>query len=233
MGAVTPFLRKASHTKGPMVIAAISYWAVGLPASYVLGFPMGLGGAGIWWGLVIGLAVASVLLSWRFWGLKLREGGELNDTLMKMLELNVRVPRVFLGDLGAQIAACTVGARRLGEVAARYRHNHTRAMFAELLDRIKHDVVRILARVKIQTEEDVAAVAPQRRAESDMQFRHPGVAAPQAAAPAGAAPGQQAPAGAAATAQAAQPFVRDGRKVGRNDACPCGSGKKFKHCHGA
>jgi preprotein translocase subunit SecA len=29
-----------------------------------------------------------------------------------------------------------------------------------------------------------------------------------------------------------QPFVRDGRKVGRNEPCPCGSGKKFKHCHG-
>ena len=57
------------------LMAAFSYWGVGLPASYVLGFPMGFGGAGIWWGLVIGLAVAAVLMSWRFWGVKLRESG--------------------------------------------------------------------------------------------------------------------------------------------------------------
>ena len=67
--------------------------------------------------------------------LKLREGGEFNDTLMQMLALNVRVPEIFMGDLGAQIAACTVGARRLGEVAARYGHNHSVMLFGELLDR--------------------------------------------------------------------------------------------------
>ena len=67
--------------------------------------------------------------------LKLREGGEFNDTLMQMLALNVRVPEVFMGDLGAQIAACTVGARRLGELAARYGHNHCVMLFGELLDR--------------------------------------------------------------------------------------------------
>jgi preprotein translocase subunit SecA len=39
-------------------------------------------------------------------------------------------------------------------------------------------------------------------------------------------------ANAEAEASGAQPFVRSGQKVGRNDPCPCGSGKKFKHCHG-
>lgn len=67
--------------------------------------------------------------------LKLRDAGEMNETLMKMLDLNVRLPETFRGDLGAQIAACTVGARRVGEIGARYGHNHTRALFAELLDR--------------------------------------------------------------------------------------------------
>jgi len=67
--------------------------------------------------------------------LKLRDEGVFNDTLMKMLELNVRVPKTFFGDLGAQIAACTVGARRVGEVAARYGHNQTLTLFAELLER--------------------------------------------------------------------------------------------------
>jgi preprotein translocase subunit SecA len=48
---------------------------------------------------------------------------------------------------------------------------------------------------------------------------------------AGAGPGQGVAAGAGGAAVA--PFVRDGRKVGRNEPCPCGSGKKYKHCHGA
>ncbi|MFY9211192.1 MAG: MATE family efflux transporter [Aestuariivita sp.] len=60
-------LRGMQDTKRPMVIAALSYWAVGIPASYVLGFPMGLGGIGVWLGLVLGLACAGVFLMWRFW----------------------------------------------------------------------------------------------------------------------------------------------------------------------
>ncbi len=52
-----------------------------------------------------------------------------------MLKLNVRVSEMFMGDLGAQIAACTVGARRLGEVAQRYGYEPSRALFAELLNR--------------------------------------------------------------------------------------------------
>ena len=67
--------------------------------------------------------------------LKLRDAGVFNDTLIEMLKLNVRIPETFMGDIGAQIAACTVGARRLGELAARYGHNQLGAMFHELLDR--------------------------------------------------------------------------------------------------
>jgi MATE family multidrug resistance protein len=50
-----------------MVMATISYWVIGMPASYLLAFPMGYGGQGLWLGLVIGLAVAAILLMWRFW----------------------------------------------------------------------------------------------------------------------------------------------------------------------
>ncbi|ETX07523.1 MAG: hypothetical protein ETSY2_10795, partial [Candidatus Entotheonella gemina] len=67
--------------------------------------------------------------------LKLRDRGVFNETLLEMLKLNVRVADMFMGDLGAQIAACTVGARRLGELAERYGYDHTRGLFAELLDR--------------------------------------------------------------------------------------------------
>jgi N-methylhydantoinase B len=67
--------------------------------------------------------------------LKLRDGQVFNETLLDILKLNVRVPEMFMGDLGAQIAACTVGARRLGEVAERYGYVYVRELFAELLRR--------------------------------------------------------------------------------------------------
>ncbi len=60
-------LRGVQDTAVPMVIAVISYWIIGLPASYVLAFTLGYGPVGLWLGLVIGLSVAGVLLSWRFW----------------------------------------------------------------------------------------------------------------------------------------------------------------------
>ena len=61
-------LRGVQDTTVPMLMATISYWIVGLPASYVLGFGFGLGAVGLWFGLVIGLALAATLLMWRFWG---------------------------------------------------------------------------------------------------------------------------------------------------------------------
>jgi N-methylhydantoinase B len=65
--------------------------------------------------------------------LKLREAGVYNDTLVRLLRLNVRIPDTVMGDLNAQVAACTVAARRLGEVAERYGHNQLAAIFDELL----------------------------------------------------------------------------------------------------
>lgn len=61
-------LRGVHDTTVPMVMAAVGYWVVGLPASYVLGFVAGYGAIGIWLGLVLGLATAAGLLLWRFWG---------------------------------------------------------------------------------------------------------------------------------------------------------------------
>jgi MATE family multidrug resistance protein len=60
-------LRALQDTRVPMVLAALSYWAVGIPASYVLAFPLGMGGAGLWLGLVVGLCVAAATLMQRFW----------------------------------------------------------------------------------------------------------------------------------------------------------------------
>ncbi|SEW23386.1 multidrug resistance protein, MATE family [Cognatiyoonia koreensis] len=60
-------LRGVQDTTVPMFMAAISYWGIGIPVSYLLTFEMGLGPVGIWLGLVIGLTIACMLLNWRFW----------------------------------------------------------------------------------------------------------------------------------------------------------------------
>lgn len=60
-------LRGVQDTKVPMVLAALSYWGIGIPCSYVLAFPMGFGGVGLWVGLVVGLVAAATLLMARFW----------------------------------------------------------------------------------------------------------------------------------------------------------------------
>jgi preprotein translocase subunit SecA len=114
-------------------------------------------------------------------------------------------------------------------------------MFGQLLDQVKRQVVSILARARVRSEEDVEAVAEASRPdEKRMQFTHAEAASPMAEAPppaAGPAGGQAPrPAGGlptpAAPAAATAPFVRGDRKVGRNEPCPCGSGKKYKQCHG-
>lgn len=65
--------------------------------------------------------------------LKLRDRGVYNETFVQLLRQNVRIPDTVMGDLHAQVAACTVAARRLGEVAERYGHNQLAAIFDELL----------------------------------------------------------------------------------------------------
>jgi MATE family multidrug resistance protein len=62
-------LRGVQDTRVPLGLAAVSYWMVGIPCSYVLAFPMGYGGEGLWIGLVIGLFCAAASLMWRFWRL--------------------------------------------------------------------------------------------------------------------------------------------------------------------
>jgi MATE family multidrug resistance protein len=61
------FLRGLQDTKVPMWIATLSYWVIGIPASYIYAFPLQLGGPGLWLGLTTGLTVAALLLMVRFW----------------------------------------------------------------------------------------------------------------------------------------------------------------------
>ena len=99
------------------------------------------------------------------------------------------------------------------------------ALFEGLLQRLKYEVVRFLSNVQVQRSDEAAAMEQQRReaaAKQKMAFEHAdaGSAVPETgeAAPPPAAP---------------QPMTRAQPKVGRNDPCPCGSGKKYKQCHGA
>ena len=62
-------LRGVQDTRVPMVLATVSYWLIGIPCSYVLAFPLGFGGVGLWLGLVVGLVCAAGSLLWRFWRL--------------------------------------------------------------------------------------------------------------------------------------------------------------------
>ena len=93
-------------------------------------------------------------------------------------------------------------------------------LFSEMLDKVKREVVTILARVRIQSEEEIAALEQQERAQAEaqlgqMQFQH-------------------ASAGGYGADEEAEQVLSDEAfaNVGRNDPCPCGSGKKYKHCHG-
>lgn len=67
--------------------------------------------------------------------LKFRDNGVINETLIALLRRNVRIPDTLLGDLYAQVAACTVGARRLNELAETYGNKHLAVIFEELLNR--------------------------------------------------------------------------------------------------
>ncbi|WP_265433252.1 preprotein translocase subunit SecA [Aeromonas salmonicida] len=94
-------------------------------------------------------------------------------------------------------------------------------LFTQMLETLKRDVVSILSRVQVQ-ERDVEALEEQQRQQSE--------AAPRTYTHA-TAESQLADEEAAAE-EGHTTFVRDEQKIGRNDPCPCGSGKKYKHCHG-
>lgn len=60
-------LRGVQDTTVPMWMAVVSYWVVGIPVSYLMAFTLDWGPIGLWLGLTVGLALAAVLLGWRFW----------------------------------------------------------------------------------------------------------------------------------------------------------------------
>jgi preprotein translocase subunit SecA len=94
-------------------------------------------------------------------------------------------------------------------------------LFSDMLDRIKQDVVKVVLTVTVRSEQDVQAVE-EAEPVSNVKYQHAGYDEALVA---------TAPDGDVALAPP-PPFTRAGEKVGRNDPCPCGSGKKYKHCHG-
>ncbi len=102
-------------------------------------------------------------------------------------------------------------------------------MFSSMLDRVKADVVRVLLTVQVRTQEDVAQVED--KPPVNVQYHHSGFEVALATANAGSAEALASPE-AGVGAGAGQPFARQAPKLGRNDPCFCGSGKKYKQCHG-
>jgi preprotein translocase subunit SecA len=105
-------------------------------------------------------------------------------------------------------------------------------LFEQLINAVKLELIQTLARLHVPTAEEVAAMEAQREAEANamaLHFDHADAATAEAEMAAIEA-GEPLPT--PARADEPQTFVRDGAKVGRNDPCPCGSGKKLKHCHG-
>ncbi|MEE9571401.1 MAG: preprotein translocase subunit SecA, partial [Gammaproteobacteria bacterium] len=105
-------------------------------------------------------------------------------------------------------------------------------MFQETTRRIKYDLISLLSKVVVREEQDVEAVEAQRRRRAPVQFVHADVAAAEAMQPEAPPNVANAPPPAAFAEEQKAPFVRQGRKIGRNEPCPCGSGKKYKQCHG-
>jgi len=119
-----------------------------------------------------------------------------------------------------------------------------------MLDRVKFETVSLLAKIEVRTQEDIDREEEERRQRlmRALQAQHAEAASVLSADGAAAQAASDAeqvgapiPMGSAGGRPAALPpaeplpstFVRSERKVGRNEPCPCGSGKKYKHCHGA
>ena len=101
------------------------------------------------------------------------------------------------------------------------------ALFETLLDRLKYEVIRFLSHVQVQRQDEAREIERRRReaaAKQQMAFEH--AKASSIAESADAAESDS------SVPEKPQTIVRNTPKVGRNDPCPCGSGKKYKQCHG-
>ena len=107
-------------------------------------------------------------------------------------------------------------------------------LFTALLDEYKKDVVGTLSKVQVRDPEEVAAAEAQAEAQrpQEVSYEHAAATSPTASTPPDSPPGSPPGSQGSESAGGDETFVRDQPKVGRNDPCWCGSGKKFKRCHG-
>jgi preprotein translocase subunit SecA len=91
-------------------------------------------------------------------------------------------------------------------------------LFVVMLNNIKMDVVRFLSKVQVRSEQDMDAAEHQHKMPENIKYSHPAA--------------QSALSNETEESSHQEPFVREQKKIGRNELCPCGSGKKYKHCHG-
>ncbi|OFE11133.1 preprotein translocase subunit SecA [Pseudohongiella acticola] len=104
-------------------------------------------------------------------------------------------------------------------------------LFQSLLSRLQHDVIRFLSHVQVRSPEEIDAIEKARdaeRAKEKIKYQH----AESSAMESESGSGTNNPDSGQSAQDGGAPFVREEPKLGRNDPCHCGSGKKFKHCHG-
>src|SRR5690606_34499558 len=171
------------------------------------------------------------------------------DVMLRMLDQHWR-------DHLAAMDYLRQGIHLRGYAQKDYRYEYKREafeLFAAMLERVKFDTVSLLAKIEVRTQEEIDREEEQRRLRLMRALQAQHAEAGSALAPGEEAQEPQALPGAARVAgggiqqgrgaRSGQPlppppepqgtFVRTERKIGRNEPCPCGSGKKYKHCHGA
>ena len=118
-----------------------------------------------------------------------------------------------------------------------YRYEYKREayeLFSAMLERVKFDTASMLTRVEIRSESEMQREEEERQRKllAALQLQHAEAASALAAAPTEQEAERELLADSDGAASPQSPTVRGERKVGRNEPCPCGSGKKYKHCHG-
>ena len=153
---------------------------------------------------------------------------EIGSEMLRQLEKAVMLQQLDF-DWKEHLAALDylrqgIGLRGYGQKNPKQEYKREAfEMFADMLDTVKREAVSKLARMRIRSEEEIEKLEEERRQAEALKFQH------------AAAPGlgsDQPPQGAVTPAAAQETFRREQPKVGRNQPCPCGSGKKYKHCHG-
>ncbi len=170
------------------------------------------------------------------------KAARLDVSLMRHIEKDVmlRTLDMHWRDHLAAMDYLRQGIHLRGYAQQDYRTEYKReafAMFSAMLDRVKFETVSTLMQIEVRSQEEVDREEEERRARlmRALQAQHaeaPVFAEPVDALFDGEAGAPPPPGMLGGPDEAHSPFVRGERKVGRNEPCPCGSGKKYKHCHG-